>query len=104
MEGIITSPHLSTTLLYDLSQWWSLYLNMCVAASTVKALEAPEARVPFTLDPIFLGLQGGLYVILIILRSLMYFIMRRHTSGTIDDSGGGRKGGRTERQQLWRLW
>ena len=30
VQGIISSLHLSMTLIYDLSQRWSLYLNRCV--------------------------------------------------------------------------
>ena len=30
VKEIITSPHLATTLLYDVTCWWSLYLNRCV--------------------------------------------------------------------------
>ena len=32
VQGIISSPQLSMTLLYDMSKRWSLYLNMCVDA------------------------------------------------------------------------
>ena len=31
VQGIISSPHLATTLLIDVLQRWSLYLNRCVA-------------------------------------------------------------------------
>ena len=47
VQGIISSPHLSTTLIYDVSQRWSQYLNRCVAA-----LEAPGASFPFSIEPI----------------------------------------------------
>ena len=33
VQGMISSPHLVTTLLYDVSRRWSQYLNRCVAAS-----------------------------------------------------------------------
>ena len=31
VQGMISSPHLVTTLLFDVSRRWSLYLNRCVA-------------------------------------------------------------------------
>ena len=33
VQGMISSPHLSTTLLFDVSRQWSQYLYRCVAAS-----------------------------------------------------------------------
>ena len=30
VQGMISSPHLATTLLFDVSRRWSLYLNWCV--------------------------------------------------------------------------
>ena len=38
VQGMITYPHLATALLYDVSQCWSLYFNMCVSASALEAL------------------------------------------------------------------
>ena len=32
VQGMISSPHLATTLLYDVLCRWSLYLNRCAAA------------------------------------------------------------------------
>ena len=33
VQGMISFPHLATTLLYDVSRRWSQYLNRCMAAS-----------------------------------------------------------------------
>ena len=62
VQGIISSPHLVTTLLYDVSQQCNLYLNRCVAVLALEALEAPGATVPFTLDPILLEMEGKHYI------------------------------------------
>ena len=58
MQGMISSPHLATTLLYDVLQRWSQYLNRCVAESASEVEEAPGASVPFSLEPILVDLEG----------------------------------------------
>ena len=47
VQWMISSPHLATTLLFDVSLRWSQYLNRCVSASALEVVEAPGARVPF---------------------------------------------------------
>ena len=59
VQGIITSPHLATTLIFDVSRQWSLYLSRCVVVSLLGYLGAPGAIVPFTLDIILLYMEGG---------------------------------------------
>ena len=60
MRGGIFSPRLATTLLYNLSRRWSLYLNRCVAASVSEALEAPGGGAsPFRSIPSWLSWIGG---------------------------------------------
>ena len=49
VQGVISSPNLATTLLFDVLRRWSQYLNRCVAASDSKVVEAPGGRVPFSL-------------------------------------------------------
>ena len=39
VQGIISSPHIAIALLFDLSWWWSLYLNRCVAPPPRKTKE-----------------------------------------------------------------
>ena len=39
VQGIITSPCLATTLMYDVLSQWSLYLNRCVDLSVLESLE-----------------------------------------------------------------
>ena len=56
---MISSPHLATTLLFDVSRRWSQYLNTCVAASAPEVEEALGASVPFSLGPILVDLEGG---------------------------------------------
>ena len=56
---MISSLHLSTTLLFDVSRQWILYLNRCVAALTSESLDAPGFQVPFLLDPIMADMEGG---------------------------------------------
>ena len=41
-------------------------MNMCVAASSSKALDAPGGNVPFSLEPILVELEGGRYMVLIL--------------------------------------
>ena len=57
VQGMISSPHLTTTLLFDVSRRWSQYLNMCVAASASKVAEAPGASAPFSLEPILVDME-----------------------------------------------
>ena len=59
---MISSPHLSTALLHNVLQRWSLYLNRCVAAFVSEALEDLGANVPFSLDQIIVELKGRRYV------------------------------------------
>ena len=59
VQGMISSPHLATTLLFDVFQRWSQYLNRCVAALSSEVKEAPGASVPFYLKPILVNLEGG---------------------------------------------
>ena len=59
VQGMISSPHLATTLLFDVSRRWSQYLNRCVAESASELEEAPGVSVPFSLKPILVELEGG---------------------------------------------
>ena len=61
MQGMISSPHLATKLLFDVSRRRSQYLNRCVAASASEVEEAPGASAPFSLEPILVELEGGRY-------------------------------------------
>ena len=46
VQGMILPPHLTTTLIFDVSRQWSHYLNMCVTASYLEVVEAPGAAPP----------------------------------------------------------
>ena len=46
VQGMISYPHLSTILLYNVLWRWSLYLNRWVFASASEALEAPGGQRP----------------------------------------------------------
>ena len=59
---MISSPHLATTLLFDVLRRWSQYLNRCMAALASEVEEAPGANVPFLLEPILVKLEGGCYI------------------------------------------
>ena len=59
VQGMISSSNLTTTLLYNVSQCWGLYLIMCVATSDSKALEAPGAKFLFSPEPILVEIEGG---------------------------------------------
>ena len=51
-QEMILSPHLATTLVFDVSRRWSQYLKRCLAASDSKVVESPGGSVPFSLEPI----------------------------------------------------
>ena len=59
VQGMISYSHLSTIIMYDVFLWWSLYLNMCVDALVLEALEYLEVNAPFSIDPILVDLEGG---------------------------------------------
>ena len=59
---MISYPHLATELLFDVSQRWSKYLNMCMVASTSEVVEATGERDPFYLEPILVKLDKGQYI------------------------------------------
>ena len=96
VQGMITPPHLYTTLLYYVSHQWSLYLNRCVSASALEALESPGATVPFTLDPILIKLESRRYVGTIILGVIADILVGRRNDDTRgnDDSSSGGGGGK----------
>ena len=52
VQGMVLSPHLAMTLLYNVLHQWILYLNRCVTASESEALESLGDNVPFLIDPI----------------------------------------------------
>ena len=74
---MISSPHLATTLLYDVSRRWSQYLNRCVAASTSEVEEAPGASVPCSVEPILVELERGRYIVPIHPVALAYLVEGR---------------------------
>ena len=78
---MISSPHLATTLLYDVSQRWSQYLNRCVAALDSEVVEALGASVPFSIEQILVELEGGHYIGPILLISLANLVAGRRSAG-----------------------
>ena len=40
VQGMISPPNLATTLLFDVSRRWSLYLNRCMDVSTSESLDS----------------------------------------------------------------
>ena len=99
VQGMISSPHLSTKLLFDVSRRWSQYLNTCVAALASEVEEAPGASVPFSLEPILVELEGGRYTCPILPDSLAELVTGRRPAGRsapkggVDGNGGGGGGG-----------
>ena len=94
VQGIIKPPKLSTTLLYYVSRWWSLYLNRCVSTSLSEVHEAPRAMEPLTLDPILLDMEGGRYVRPILLGLFVDLVAGIH--GGVSRGGYRRGSGREE--------
>ena len=87
VQGVISSPHLATTLIFDVSGRWILYLNRYVAALVSDYLNAPGSHAPFLLKPILSELEGGRYMGPIIPESLAYLVNK--TSGRGGGSGVG---------------
>ena len=96
VQGMISYPHLATTLLYYVPRRWRHYLNRCVVVSASEVVESPRASVPFSLEPIIVEMEGGGYIspiLPIFLANL--FSGRRSTGGGAPISGviGGGSGG-----------
>ena len=89
VQGMISPPHLAKTLLYDVLRRWSQYLNRCMAASVSEVVEAPGARVPLSIEPILVDLEGGLYIGPILPVSLANRVSGRRSSGGGDSKSGG---------------
>ena len=97
VQGMISSPHLSTTFLYDMSRQWSHYLNKCMSASDSEVVEAPGGGVLFYLKPILVDLEEGCYIGPIIPISLVDLVAGRRSVGAgaprSGDSGSNGVGG-----------
>ena len=89
---MISSPHLATTLIFNVLRRWNLYLNRCVAVSASESLDAPGCLAPFSLDPILADLEGGRYLRLILPMALGDLVSR--SSGRCSGGGGGGSGSR----------
>ena len=90
VQGMISSPHLATTVLFYMLRRWILYLNRCAAASASESLGATGCWVPFSLEPIMDELEGGQYSGPILSIALGYLVSRAIGRG---DGGGGGGGG-----------
>ena len=93
MQGIITSPQLSTTLIYNVSRRWITYLNRCVATSSLEDVGVPRATVPFSLEPILLDMKGERYVGPLLPATLAELVSGRCGGGNINGGGGSGSGG-----------
>ena len=85
---MLSSPHLSRTLIYNVSRWWGLYLNKCGGAFYSKALEGPGANIPFLLEPIPFELKEGAYVGPILSVPLLDLIAVQRMSGSGRNGSG----------------
>ena len=86
VQGMISSLHLATTLLFDISQRWILYLNMCVNVLVSESLDALGCYTPLSVDIILVELEGGRYMGPILSASLRDLF---HKTGGRGDCGGG---------------
>ena len=93
MQGLISSPHLARTLLFDVSRRWSHYLNSCVSSLALEVEESPGASVPFSLEPILVELVGGRYIGPILQDSLANLVAGRRSADGSSTKGGGSGGG-----------
>ena len=92
VQGMISSPHLAMTLLYDVLRRWIQYLNKCVNTSASEVEEAPGASVPFSLEPILVELEGGRYIGPILPDALADLVAGRRPAGGSAPKGGGGSG------------
>ena len=90
VQGMISSPYLATTFLFDVSRQWIQYLNRCVVASASEVVEAPGTSVLFSLKQILVELEGGRYIGPILPASLAEIVAgRRPAGGSAPKSSGG---------------
>ena len=89
VQGMISSPRLDTTLLFDVLRRWSQYLNRCVAASASEVVKSPGDSVPFSLETILVDLEGGRYICPILPASLADLVTGRWPSGGSAPKSGG---------------
>ena len=94
---MISSPHLATTLLFDVSRRWSQYLNRCVAELALEVVEALGVGVPFSLEPILVDLEGGRYIGPILPASLADLVTGSRPAGKCAP-------GQECPQERWRQW
>ena len=93
VQRMISSPHLATTLLFNVMWRWSLYLNRSVAASALESLDALGCQVLFLIKPILAELEGGRYVGLILPMSLRYLVSMANSRDGCDGGSGEGGGG-----------
>ena len=92
---MITTPHLPKTFLYNVLRLWSLYLNRCVIALSSEDVGAAGSTATFSLEPIFLELEGGCYVGPLLPLNLAELVSGKRGGGNSSgDSGGNGKGGK----------
>ena len=96
VQGRISSPHLATTLIYDVSRRWSHYLNRYVAMLPSNVVEALGVSAPFSLKPIMVELEVGCYIGPILPTLLAEIVAGRQSSGSsAPKSAGGGSNGRS---------
>ena len=78
---MIASPHLSTTLIYDVSHWWYIYINRCMTVSHSEYLGATGEALHLSVEPILLELEGGRCMGQLLTGSLENLFSRRCGSG-----------------------
>ena len=88
---MITQPHLSTTLLYDVSKMWSMHLNICVSASSLEDVGVPGEMGTLSIYPILLDLDSGRYMEPLLPDTMSELVSRICGDGD-EDSGGGSGG------------
>ena len=91
---MISPRRLATKLLYDVSQWWTPYLNRCMVDSASEVVEALGGSVPFSLEPRLVEMEGRRYTSPILPVSLAELVLgRRSAGGVAPKSGGGSSNG-----------
>ena len=86
---MIESPRLVTTPLFGMSRFWVLYVNRYMLVSSLDNLGYPMLMVPFSLEPILLGLEGGKYMGPILPEAFAELISEERTTQRLPGGGSG---------------
>ena len=104
VQGMISSPHIEATLLYDVLRKCSQSFNRCMTACDSEVTEAPGASALFSIELILVDLEGGRYIEPILPVSLTELVTGRRSAGggspKSDDGSSNDGGGNRNKKPL----